>query len=106
MCYPQKFETVVVKFISKSTLNKPDKKTENNSISKMAKISRILPSVLLRPSKKDLEKSKFYQKKDIKLANNANNKDRCSYIQALFLNVKDILKIKENFLSLSLRKHF
>jgi len=61
-----------------------------------------LPPVSSRPSNKDLEELNFH-KKGKKLIENA-NKDRCSCIQASSSNIKDILKIKENFPNLSLKK--
>ena len=48
-------------------------------------------SVLSKPSKEDFKKLKYYQKKGKKSVKG------CTYVQALLLNVKKILKIKENF---------
>ena len=49
----------------------------------------ILSAILLRSSKKVLEKSKFFQKKDKNLIEDSNNKDRQLYVQVLFTNIQE-----------------
>jgi len=71
---------------------------------KQVEVVKISPSILSRPSKETLEKSKFYKKKYIKLKKNGNSKDRCLYVQALTLTVNKILKLKKNFPNLSYKK--
>jgi len=66
-----------------------------SNTSKKAEILRILPSILFKPNKKILEKSKIFQKKDKNSTESFNNKDRQLYIQILSTNIKEILKIKK-----------
>jgi len=56
---------------------------------KKVEIIKISPPILSRLSKEILEKSKFFKKKDIKLKENANLKNRWSYAQASTLNIKN-----------------
>jgi len=70
---------------------------------KQVEVVKIPPSILSRPSKETLEKSKFYKKKYIKLKKNGNSKDRCLYVQALTPTVNEILKLKKNFVMLSMK---
>ena len=51
-----------------------------------------------------LKKLKFFKKKGKNSANKSNNKNNWLYLQALFSNVKEILKIKENFSNIPLKK--
>jgi len=76
-------------------LTKPGKKVN---------ISRIPSSISLRPSKKVLEKYKFYKGKDKIIDNQANTQSSYSYVQTSKINIKDIMKIKDNFPNLSVRK--
>jgi len=73
-------------------------------VSYQVKIFEVLPSIPPRPSKKILKKSKLFQNKDKSPIGNSNNKNRYSYTQALSSNVKEILKIKESFSNISLKK--
>ena len=76
------------------------KKILNNNLSKSANgkqtnISKVLPPISPRPSKSVLVKSKFFKKN---LTSSLTFKlNRYSYIQASKKNIKDIVKIKENF---------
>ena len=70
-------------------------------ISKLVNISNLSPLVSLKPFKKELNKSKYYSNKSNKLTNIANNGNRWTYTQASSPSVKEVLKIKENFLNLS-----
>jgi len=70
---------------------------------KKVEIFRILPLIPLRLSKKILEKSKFFRGKNLVIS--SNNKNRHSYVQASSSNIKEILKIKEIFLNISLKKN-
>ena len=72
---------------------------------KLANIYRIPPSIPLRPSKKVLVKSKFYKEKDkasgIVLKKTSKKQ---SYIQIFKSNIEKVIKIKNNFPSLSSKK--
>lgn len=67
-------------------------------------MSRISPLVPPRPSKKVLEKLKFFLKKGKKSIKNNNIQKGQLYAQVSSFNIKEILKIKKNFLGLSLKK--
>ena len=71
---------------------------------KKANIFRIPPPISLRPSKRMLEKSKFYQGKEKTLTFRLTYKKGQSYIQAFKSNIKNIVKIKKNFPNLSAKK--
>ena len=71
---------------------------------KKVNISRIPSSISLRPSKKVLEKYKFYKGNNKIIDNQANTQSSHSYVQTSKINIKDIMKIKDNFLNLSVRK--
>jgi len=73
-------------------------------ISKLAEVSHLLPlpPVPSRPSKNDLEKSKYHQKKI--LTQKFNNKGKKSYAQVLVTNINEVLKINEYFSNLSTKK--
>jgi len=63
---------------------------------KQAEIVKLLPSILTRPSKKVLKKSKFFEKGNI-AKRSAKPKNKQSYTQVSALKVDNILKLKENF---------
>jgi len=71
---------------------------------KKAEISRVPSSIFLRLSMEVLKKSKFFKNKGKNPANKSNNKDSWLYLHVLFPNVNEILKIKENFSNISLKK--
>ena len=76
-----------------------------SNISKKAEILRILSPILFRPSKKILEKSKIFQRKNKNSTKSFNNKNRQLYIQISFTNIKEILKIKKVYKTINeLRK--
>jgi len=76
-----------------------------SNISKKAEILRILSPILFKPSKKILEKSKIFQKRNKNLTKSFNNKNRQLYIQISFTNIKEILKIKKVYKTINkLRK--
>jgi len=89
-----------------SQFNRKPIPTPSPTKDKKTNISRILPSISLRPSKNILAKSKYFKK------NQLLNKDDCSYIksynhlyaQASKGNIKDIIKIKNTFPKLSFNK--
>ena len=58
--------------MSKNSQEKPEKKKESSNPGNSTKISRIPSPIPSRPSKKALEKSKFFQKKDKKPVKNNN----------------------------------
>jgi len=51
-----------------------------------------------------LEKFKFYKGKDKTINNQANTQSSHSYAQVSKINIKDIMKIKDNFSNLSAKK--
>jgi len=71
---------------------------------KKANISRIFSSIPPRLSKKVLNKSKFYKGKDKTGGSQNNAQNGCSYAQISKSNIKDIIKIKNNFSNLLTRK--
>ena len=68
---------------------------------KKAEISHILPPILSCPNKKTIEKQKKQGKKVGRLINTSSFIKLKLYTQALAANINNVLKIKENFLSLS-----
>ena len=84
------------KLVSKFTLKIQEEKTtskrdkNNNKTSSFVKLHLL---ILARPSKKILEKSKFFKKRKIFIENNT---PKQLYAQALTSKVSDILKIKGN----------
>ena len=97
-------ETITSKFMPKinnNKPNKPNKRVETSNKDKQAKIVQIPSSIPFRPSKKILEKYKFFKKKSINSKENTNLKNRQLYVQTTFSKVREILKLKENFSSLS-----
>ena len=60
--------------------------------------------ISLRLSKKVLEKSKFFKRKGKISAKNINSQNSQSYVQTSTSNIKQIVKIKKNFLGLSSKK--
>jgi len=71
---------------------------------KKADISRVPPSIPLRPSKKVLVMLKYYKDKGKNLVKQVNTQNGWSYVQVSLANVKDIVKIKEIFMNLSTKK--
>jgi len=78
---------------------------KKSQVSKPAEIS-LLPTLPVpsRSSKNDLAKLKYYQNKDIKSAENNNNRNKWSYAQVSSASIKEVLKIKDSFPELSLKK--
>jgi len=93
-----------VKFNSKNSFDKSGKKTEKTLVTKLVKFSDIPCLVLPRLIKVELNKPKYHETNSKKSQNQTNNKERHTYVQASSPNIKDILKIKENFYNLSLKK--
>jgi len=71
---------------------------------KKANISKISPLISPKPSKKVLERSKFYKGKDKTGESQNNAQNGCFYAQASKSNIKDIIKIKDNFPNLLAKK--
>ena len=69
-----------------------------------ADVSRISPPIPPRPSKKFLEKSKFYKGKEKADNSQSGTQSGCSYAQASRMNIKNIMMIKNNFPNLSTKK--
>lgn len=69
---------------------------------KQANVSKIPLLVLPRPSKIILAKSKYYKKKPSSSSSPTNNSQL--YVQVSKNYIKDIVKIKKNFLNLSAKK--
>ena len=65
-------------------------------------VVKLPPPILAKPPKKVLEKSKFFNKRGKKA--NKSEKPKKSYVQASALSIGEILKLKENFPSLSTKK--
>ena len=97
-------QTIISKFTLKTTSNKPNKRGELNIKYKQAEVIKIPSPILPRPFKETLEKSKIFHKKDIKPNGNANFKERKLYAQTTSPNIKEILKINENFPNLLAKK--
>ena len=72
--------------------------------SKKVDISRVPPSIPLRPSNKVLVILKYHKDKGKNLVKQVNTQNDWSYVQEYLVNVKDIVKIKEIFLNLSTKK--
>ena len=91
--------------IYKQNLNVSNKKREiKNEVSKLVEISYFLLFILSRSTKNELEKSKFYQKKGMKPVQDNSNKGIKLYAQASSPNINEVLKIKENFPNLLVKK--
>ena len=78
---------------------------------KALNLSRIFPSIILRPSKKFLEKLKFYKSKENQDVKNKGKQDKKlektngqSYAQVSLSNIKEIININDNFPNLSSKK--
>jgi len=71
---------------------------------KKADISRVSSPISLRSSKKVLEKSKFYKDKDKTINNQTNTQSSHSCVQVSKINIKNIIKIRNNFLNFSAKK--
>ena len=98
------YQNVTLKFTPKNTNTNSNTRIEIPNREKKIEIIRISPSISLRTSKETLKKSKFFEKKGKKVAETNSNKDSQFYAQATFLYIREILKIKENFPNLSLKK--
>jgi len=76
----------------------PKSKKGSVNPGKLANISRIPSSIPLRSSKKVLEKSKFYKlKASFFIFLSSFSSKEHSYAQVSQNNIKDIVKIKDNF---------
>jgi len=98
----QKFST---KFSNKVLVLKSGKKTKKSPTKNPVKFSNLLPILVpLRPSKKELSKSKYYGKNHKKIQNQSGKKKECTYAQVLSGNIKEILKLKNKFSNLLTKK--
>jgi len=84
-------------------------KIDNNNISFYQKVSvkfSNLPTLPVSPklSKEELTKSCYYKKNYKKSQNQFGRKKEHTYAQALSRNVKEILKLKNNFPNISSKK--
>ena len=95
---------ISAKFTQRNSQSKPEKKKESRKSGKSAEISRIPSPIPPRLSKEVFRKLKFFQKKGKKVIKNSKNQKEQIYAQTFFSNIKEILKIKKNFPSLSLKK--
>ena len=77
--------------------------TLGKSKGKTAEIIRLPPPILAHLSKKVLEKSKFFGKRKNTITKTKIN-TRQSYAQVANLKITNILKLKENYLNLSVKK--
>lgn len=78
---------------------------------KTLNLSRISPSIFLRPSKKFLEKLKFYKSKENQDVKGKGKQDKKLektngqlYAQVSLSNIKKIININDNFPNLSSKK--
>ena len=69
----------------------------NLSKDKQVEVVKLFPPILARPSKKTLEKSKIFNKKDNIVKKTAKPKTKQLYAQELAPNIGEILELKENF---------
>ena len=87
---------------------KNNKKSGNTSGPKPIEFSNILAplalSVLPKLSREKLNKSKYHGKNGHRSQNQVNNSVQLTYTQASFININNILKIKNNFPNLLNRK--
>jgi len=96
-------QCILAQFKLKNSINN----VVNNSYVKLGKkadVSRAPSSISLRLSKKVLENSKFYKNKSKDNVFQVNTQSGHSYAQASIDNIKNIVKIKENFSNLSVKK--
>ena len=77
--------------------------TLDESKNKITEIIRLSPLILAHPSKEMLEKSKFFKKRKNTMAK-AKTNIRQSYTQVANLKITNILKLKENYLNLLVKK--
>ena len=76
-----------------------------SSTDKKAEVIRLPPLILVHPSKKVLEKLKFFDKEKRKKPMSINKvPQKQSYVQAAGPSILDILKLKENYLNLPAKK--
>ena len=94
-------QNIVSKFSPKINSIKSIKRAEQSK-EKQVKVVKIPPPILARLPKEVLEKSKFFNKRGKKA--NKSEKLKTLYAQVLALSIGEILKLKENFPSLSTKK--
>ena len=97
-------QCVSVQFKLRENSKALENKKESNKPRRKAEISRISSLILPRPSKKVLEKLKFYKEKDKESDHKTNIQNGQSYTQASLANIKKIIKIKDSFLNLFFKK--
>jgi len=98
-------ENFSYKFIAKVSRNVPSSNININKFkNKSAEIVRLSPSILTRPPKKVLEKSKFFKKRKKKLVVIVKPIIKQSYAQVINSKVTDILKLKEDYPNLLAKK--
>ena len=88
-----------IQFNKNTFNNKKQKNITNITKEKQANISQVPLPISLRPSKSILEKSKLFKKKNINKSTSIH-----SYTQVPKDDIKEIMKIKEAFLNLSVNK--
>jgi len=94
-------QNIVSRFSPKINSIKSIKRAEQSK-EKQVKVVKIPPPILARLPKEVLEKSKFFNKRGKKA--NKSEKPMKLYAQASAPSIGEILKLKENFLSLSTKK--
>ena len=95
-------QKVASKFTS-NTCSHNSTSNSNNSKDKLVEIIKLPPPIPTRLPKKILEKLKFF-KKEYKSMEKVKPNNKLLYAQALTPKVSNILKIKENYPSLSAKK--
>jgi len=95
-------QCIALQFNAKASKNYLNNKQFILNNSKQANVSKISFSIPFRLSKSILAKSKFH--KTISSSSLTFKPNGQSYIQALKININNIIKIKENFLKLLAQK--
>jgi len=99
------YQKVFTKFGNKVPVPKFGKKTKKSPTTNPIEFSNLLPPLVTsKLSKKKLSKSKYHEKNHKKSQNQFSKKKECAYVQASSGNIKEILKLKNNFPNLLSKK--
>ena len=93
-----------MKFDDKMPVPESRKKTENIPITNSVKFTNFPSSPILLRLFKNSASYITTEKNYKKSQNQSGRKERCTYVKALSVNVKEIVKLKDNFLNLSSKK--
>ena len=97
------FRNVVIVNLTSKALKSTIGMSSSKLKGKVAKIVKLSPPISVCSPKEILEKSQFFGK-DNKSTKTVNTNVRKSYAQMTSFNISDILKLKENFPSLPVKK--